>query len=201
MHSCTACAFQLRVFVASISRSMCRSRGLSVLAMTIFVDVIFAMFGVALFAGRLHYRCHSDPYPTTPNYSDWPVDDASGSPLGTYSGLCSPVTTEFGSNPNSCDSGTYCQSALRVNRTTTHSNSVSFLRWWENPDTADNTTIPMMDMWVYREGLNYGLTNFDNVFSAFLTVFQCSTLEGWIDIYYLVQVWFYYIYLRDRIEC
>ena len=30
--------------------------------------------------------------------------------------------------------------------------------------------------------LNYGITNFDNVGSAFLTIFQCITMEGWTKI-------------------
>ena len=30
--------------------------------------------------------------------------------------------------------------------------------------------------------LNYGITNFDNIGSAFLTIFQCITLEGWTKI-------------------
>jgi len=30
--------------------------------------------------------------------------------------------------------------------------------------------------------LNYGITNFDNVTSSFLTTFQCTTLEGWFQI-------------------
>jgi len=39
---------------------------------------------------------------------------------------------------------------------------------------------------LYRDSeiaeLNYGLTKFDNIGNAFLTIFQCITLEGWIDI-------------------
>jgi hypothetical protein len=35
--------------------------------------------------------------------------------------------------------------------------------------------------------LNYGLTNFDNIFNAFLTIFQCITLEGWTVIMYMMQ--------------
>lgn len=35
--------------------------------------------------------------------------------------------------------------------------------------------------------LQYGLVNFDNIFRAFLTVFQCLTLEGWTDIMYNYQ--------------
>ena len=34
---------------------------------------------------------------------------------------------------------------------------------------------------------NFGVTNFDNVMYAFLTVFQCVTLEGWSDI--MMMVW------------
>ena len=33
--------------------------------------------------------------------------------------------------------------------------------------------------------LNYGITNFDNIFSAFLTIFQCITLEGWTNVMYI----------------
>jgi len=35
--------------------------------------------------------------------------------------------------------------------------------------------------------LNYGLSNFDNIFNAFLTIFQCITLEGWTKIMYIMQ--------------
>merc|ERR1719353_1183683 len=34
---------------------------------------------------------------------------------------------------------------------------------------------------------DYGFTGFQNIFSAFLTVFQCSTMEGWTDIMYRYQ--------------
>lgn len=30
--------------------------------------------------------------------------------------------------------------------------------------------------------LNYGITNFDNFFTALLTIFQCITMEGWTKI-------------------
>jgi uncharacterized membrane protein YhdT len=35
--------------------------------------------------------------------------------------------------------------------------------------------------------LQYGEVNFDNIFLAFLTVFQCLTLEGWVAIMYNYQ--------------
>ncbi|KOB68651.1 Uncharacterized protein OBRU01_18017, partial [Operophtera brumata] len=37
-------------------------------------------------------------------------------------------------------------------------------------------------------GPNYGITNFDNIGYAMLTVFQCITLEGWTDIMYSVSI-------------
>lgn len=31
---------------------------------------------------------------------------------------------------------------------------------------------------------NFGVTSFDNILSAWLTVFQCITLEGWTSVMY-----------------
>lgn len=46
--------------------------------------------------------------------------------------------------------------------------------------------------------LNYGLTNFDNIGSAFLTIFQCITMEGWTKIMNIFQdaytSWFVVLY-------
>ena len=38
----------------------------------------------------------------------------------------------------------------------------------------------------YWEGPNDGITSFDNIFAAMLTVFQVITNEGWTDIMYWV---------------
>ncbi|KAK9540887.1 hypothetical protein VZT92_003308 [Zoarces viviparus] len=53
------------------------------------------------------------------------------------------------------------------------------------------------DRWI---GPNYGITQFDNILFAVLTVFQCITMEGWTDmLYYSNDVegsawnWMYYI--------
>lgn len=40
----------------------------------------------------------------------------------------------------------------------------------------------------YWIGPNYGITNFDNILFAVLTVFQCITMEGWVDILYNVSI-------------
>ncbi|PAA86585.1 hypothetical protein BOX15_Mlig012532g2 [Macrostomum lignano] len=39
----------------------------------------------------------------------------------------------------------------------------------------------------YWEGPNYGITSFDNILYAMLTVFQCITMEGWTDIMYFAD--------------
>ncbi len=38
------------------------------------------------------------------------------------------------------------------------------------------------------EGPNYGITSFDNILFAMLTVFQCITMEGWTDVLYYVCI-------------
>lgn len=40
----------------------------------------------------------------------------------------------------------------------------------------------------YWTGPNFGITNFDNILFAILTVFQCITMEGWVEILYNVSL-------------
>lgn len=49
---------------------------------------------------------------------------------------------------------------------------------WSGNDIAANST--------YVESLNWGYTTFDNIFVAFLSIFQSITMEGWSDILYQV---------------
>jgi len=46
---------------------------------------------------------------------------------------------------------------------------------------CNDTTSVCLDTWI---GPNYGITSFDNIFFAMLTVFQCITMEGWTSILY-----------------
>ena len=43
------------------------------------------------------------------------------------------------------------------------------------------------DCRAYWEGPNYGITSFDNIGYAMLTVFQCITMEGWTTVMYYVS--------------
>ena len=40
----------------------------------------------------------------------------------------------------------------------------------------------------YGENPLYGTMSFDSIIGAWMTIFQCITLEGWVDVLYLVQV-------------
>lgn len=51
--------------------------------------------------------------------------------------------------------------------------------------TCENGTI-CREYWL---GPNFGITNFDNILFAVLTVFQCITMEGWVDILYNVSLY------------
>lgn len=61
----------------------------------------------------------------------------------------------------------------------------------DNPDEAPigaytceaNVSI-CLEKW---EGPNFGITSFDNIIYAMLTVFQCITMEGWVPILYWVR--------------
>jgi hypothetical protein len=41
--------------------------------------------------------------------------------------------------------------------------------------------------WRGWEGPHGGIINFDNIFFAMITVFQCITMEGWTDVLYYVS--------------
>ena len=49
--------------------------------------------------------------------------------------------------------------------------------------TCANGTI-CKEYWI---GPSFGITNFDNILFAILTVFQCITMEGWVEILYNVS--------------
>ena len=49
--------------------------------------------------------------------------------------------------------------------------------------TCDPAIAICLEKW---EGPNYGITSFDNIIYAMLTVFQCITMEGWTPILYWV---------------
>ena len=51
--------------------------------------------------------------------------------------------------------------------------------------TCNPATSICLEKW---KGPNYGITSFDNIIYAMLTVFQCVTMEGWTPILYWVRI-------------
>ena len=51
--------------------------------------------------------------------------------------------------------------------------------------TCDSETSICLEKW---HGPNFGITSFDNIGLAMLTVFQCVSMEGWTPILYSVSV-------------
>ena len=51
----------------------------------------------------------------------------------------------------------------------------------------NNSDIQCKEGWA---GPNYGITSFDNILFAMLTVFQCITMEGWTTVLYHVCFYF-----------
>jgi len=69
---------------------------------------------------------------------------------------------------------------------------------WATPCNTDNKTEAPVGSYVCNssvstcledwEGPNFGITSFDNIGFAMLTVFQCITMEGWTQVLYWVSL-------------
>ena len=67
-----------------------------------------------------------------------------------------------------CDDGEFCRN------------------FYDVYDTCENHCGLTEDDLEQGEKVNFGITHFDNIASAFLTIFQCTTLEGWTKIMYIM---------------
>jgi hypothetical protein len=151
--------------VGTLLQSMSQLGG--ILSLAIFFFLIFAILGVNLWSGTIHYRCWST--------NEQGVVDFTTSTPADKIGLC----TVGGSQ---CHSGYKCASLLKH---LIETNAPSLAEGYQYSEVRE---------------LNWGITNFDNIGSAFLTIFQCITMEGWTEIMYIymdaystVIVVFYYI--------
>ncbi|XP_053725700.1 calcium channel, voltage-dependent, N type, alpha 1B subunit, a isoform X11 [Synchiropus splendidus] len=66
-------------------------------------------------------------------------------------------------------------------RTDTGERTADFPCGMEAPARTCANGTTCSEYWI---GPNFGITNFDNILFAVLTVFQCITMEGWVDILY-----------------
>ena len=123
-----------------------------VLVLAIFFFTIFAILGVSLWSGKIYYRCRMSEFPVD---GDWEVD---------------PTDTELCSGERQCNVNRYCGSLAVAKR-----NMDQYPRYFINEDVE-----AIRDSMI--EDLNFSFSSFNNLFRAFLTIFQCITLEGWIDV-------------------
>lgn len=59
---------------------------------------------------------------------------------------------------------------------------------WACPTQPQRPVAPFGTFCAAFENPNNGMTNFDNIVWAWVTIFQCLTTEGWTDIMYALQV-------------
>ena len=147
----------------------------SVLVLAIFFFTIFAILGVSLWAGKVHHRCRITEFPVD---GDWEVD---------------PADTRLCSDERKCPENRWCGSLPEASRDMEarleNGEAEGSLDYWLKDSVLEN---------IKRDGaiedLNYGYSSFDHLLSAFLTIFQCITLEGWINVNNMYEdayhVWF-----------
>lgn len=135
------------------------------------------------------YRCLPDPnddgswsqtsspwFTNGPQDCIWPIDaddERVCSLAGTGFHTCPPFFDDFGALQNR----------------TCGSNYDAF----GNPrfeNTLEPYGLPRMDSGVFIQGLNWGLTNYDSFWPAFVTTFQVVSMEGWTDVMYqVIDAW------------
>eukprot|EP00903_Cladosiphon_okamuranus_P009702 g9229.t2 len=204
----------LQHLVVSLLRSV--PQLLSVVVLLLFIFIVFGIFGIQILAGKQHSRCRLTPYPVTTafeigmNYADHrclqvsnfdTTDEESSwtqstSPWSTPRDCYWPLDTEdtrlcafdSSSGDHKCEHDPmymnetdfrWCGSDYDALGNRRFAGGVIGSVAWGAADLAANAT--------FVEDLNWGYTTFDNIFKAFLTIFQSITLEGWSDVLYQVK--------------
>ena len=154
----------LRVLLRTLMESV-QSLG-GIMGLALFFFTIFSILGVAIWSGKIHYRCYMTETPVEGVWDLYSKVEDDGTIL-TYDNLCNP------SMPDSCPVGSYCGSRFEQ----------------FNPDGSRYhfTDYNYLGVDTDMEEFNYGLTNFDNIGSAFMTIFIVTTMDGWTKIMNITQ--------------
>ncbi|CAB1098931.1 unnamed protein product [Ectocarpus sp. CCAP 1310/34] len=188
----------------------------SVVILLQFIFTVFGIFGIQIFAGKQHSRCRLTPFPVNNsfevgmNYADYRclsvsnfdvVDDEpswtqSTSPWATPRECWWPIdsederlcTSNSGSGKHKCEHDERYMNLSEFRWCGSNYDALGNPRFaggmiegveWGSGRLTDNAT--------FVQSLNWGYTNFDNIFVAFLTIFQSITMEGWSDILYQIK--------------
>lgn len=152
--------------------------------LVLFAIVIFAIIGLEFYSGALHKSCYS--------LEDISKCTISRTPLN-ISGQILYKNYSFDRN-----SVNVHHNKMSIPSAFPHSDEIVKEGEFETPCNTDNNTIAptgsyvcnfttstCVEKWV---GPNFGITSFDNIGFAMLTVFQCITMEGWTAILYWVRM-------------
>lgn len=183
----------------------------NVLILQIFVFFVFGILGIQLFGGGMSRRCRLTEFPVRlppDNGNAWPVSDAYLAQVlansSDYRCLDAPVL-EYSDNdlsdytkesspwnkPQDCfwpvdPTDTFVCAAVgeagnhKCSPTTTCGSSYD--AFGNRRFTHERATDAL-----YIVALNWGYTNFDDIGSAFFTIFQSITQEGWTLIMYMAM--------------
>jgi hypothetical protein len=148
----------LRLLLGTLLQSV-QSLG-GIMGLALFFFTIFSILGVAIWSGKIHYRCYATERPVDGAWELWSDGDI------TYDNLCNP------SEPNNvtCPLGGYCGS--RFEEFTDDDRKIRY----------EFTDYSYLGVDTDVEEFNYGLTNFDDVGSALMTIFIVTTMDGWTKI-------------------
>lgn len=188
----------------------------NVILLLIFLLICFSMTGMFMWKGLMHGRCRKTPFPIVmPSDCNSTQDDCWDKYLTTA--IMQPLNFrctmedndslkwnqqsspwfQFGpfdciwpldeTDKRLCDTGAHFRLCSPEN--TCGSDYDAF----GNPrfiNTIKPYGIPRMDIALYEESLNWGLTGFDSFPQAMITIFQIITLEGWSAIFdQITDVW------------
>ena len=193
----------LQSLVVSILNSIPQLVG--VLVLLFFVFCLFGIAGLQMFSGPfMHTRCRITPYPVNTSWSpglpyepyrclDAPnfnlVEDEdwmkAESPWYVAQDCTWPLDEE---DLRMC---TLTGQGLHQCHHDTHRIPESEWRWCGSDfDAKGNERFidkKTMKSATHIEELNWGFTNFDNIFNGCITIFQGMTLEGWSDMMFMAQ--------------
>ena len=136
----------------------------NVMLLCVFFFTIFGIFGLQVFRGALRNRCFTIVPETSCALDHDENEDAV---------FCRDVIPDRGADFN-------VTAAVLVSDDDEQTCTNTSLHW-------PGYMCPEGQMCLKANNPNYGITHFDNIAHAWLTIFQCITLEGWTPLMYMTM--------------
>jgi voltage-dependent calcium channel N type alpha-1B len=145
--------------------------------LVLFAIVIFAIIGLEFYSGALHKSCYNinDLCKYTARLSNKTIIYQMGIDFIAFSVILFVIS--LAQIIKEGDFATPCGGDSDGENTNLNNTS--------GPHLCDIESSVCLEKWI---GPNIGITSFDNIGFAMLTVFQCITMEGWTAILYWV-IW------------